>query len=150
LAELFDDLPSLEHVEASASAFGKSAFAKWEHEDFRETYDRQMAQAHELRDSLYLQLATREADRNRRAKVSDILGVSGFAALFPERKDLDELALLSLHFGGPGAPIHLVAQKLQRAAKELSARLLAFNSVAQNTLGLDLFELEEDVATAAL
>jgi hypothetical protein len=44
----------------------------------------------------------------------------------------------------------LVAQRLQRPAEQVAARLQAFNGVAQNTLGLDFFEVEEGIATAAL
>jgi hypothetical protein len=77
-------------------------------------------------------------------------GGSGFAALFPDQAELNELALLSLHFGGRGASIEHVAKKLERPVGELAARLEAFNIHSQCVLGIDLFELDDGLATAAV
>jgi hypothetical protein len=148
---LFDDLPSLEYVEASAKAYGQSAFARgWEEEDFRDTNEHIMNQAKELCVLVYLQLALRRAAKDQRAKAVEMLGTAGFAALFPDRAELNELALLSLHFGGPGTSIDLVAKKLERPVKELVARLESFNVRSQGVLGIDLFEVDGGLATAAI
>jgi hypothetical protein len=151
LAELFDDLPSLEHVEASAAAYGKSGFARmWEHEDFRETNEHQVKQADELRTSAYLQLAFRMGDQALRAQALELLGTSGFEGLFPDREELKELALFSLHFGGPGSPLGVVEQRLQRPADGLLAQLHLFNGRSREKLGIDLFEIDGDYVTAAV
>jgi hypothetical protein len=146
---LFDDLPSLELVEASAKAYGQSAMARlWEKEDFRDTNEQVMNQAKEICVSSYLQLV-RRTEKDQLAKVAETLGTAGFASLFPDRAGLNELALLSLHFGGPGASLEFVAKKIDRSVDELVARLQSFNVRSQGTLGIDLFELDGDSATAA-
>ncbi len=124
MVALFDDLPSLEHVEASAKAYGQSAFARrWEEDDFRDTNDSIINQAKEFCVSTYLQLALRRGDKDGLAKAAETLGSAGFAALFPEHADLNELALLSLHFGGSGTSIDSVAKRLERPLVELVAQL---------------------------
>lgn len=148
---LFDDLPSLEHVEASAKAYGQSSFARrWEEDDFRDTNDYVMNQAREICVSTYLQLALRRGDKDRLAKATETLGTVGFVALFPERADLDELALLSLHFGGSGNSIDSIAKRLERPSAELVERLDSFNVRSRAVLGIDVFEVDGTFATAAI
>jgi hypothetical protein len=150
MTALFDDLPSLELVEASAKAYGQSAMARlWETDDFRDTNENVMNQAKELCVSSYLQLV-RRAEKDQRAMVAETLGTAGFTSLFPDRADLNELALLSLHFGGPGTALELVARKLDRSIEELVARLQSFNVRSRGALGIDLFEFDGDFATAAV
>jgi len=148
---MVDDLPSFEYVEASAKAYEPSVFARrWEEEDFRETDEHIMNQARELCKSVYLQLALPKFEKGRRDSAEETLSTAGFAALFPSSTDLNELALLSLHFGGPGTSIDVVAKKLERPVEDVVARLQYFNGCSQRALGIDLFEIDGSMATAAI
>jgi hypothetical protein len=151
LTRLFDDLPSFEFVEASVAGYRQSPFAKrWEEADYSDIDRNVMDAARELCTSSYLQLAFRGASQGQRSKAMASLEGLGFKALFPEERDLNELALLSLHFGGPGTPVNLAAKRLERSTAMLAAQLKDFNARVRPALGVDLFELEGDVATAAL
>jgi hypothetical protein len=151
LTSLFDDLPSLELVEASAQAYRQSPFARrWDHEDFREVNEFTMNQARELTVSSYLQLVLRGQQKKQRSSAAEKLEASGFAGLFPDQAELDELALLSLHFGGPGESIDCIANRLNRTPQTLTSSLSNFNERSRSMLGMDLFELEGGRATSAV
>jgi hypothetical protein len=91
----------------------------------------------------------RRAEKDQLAKVAETLGTAGFASLF-DRATLKELALLSLHFNGPGSSVELIARKLGRSVDELVTRLQSFNVRSQAALGVDMFEFDGDFATAAI
>ena len=151
LVDAFDQLPSLEMVEASARDYRQSAFATlWEHEDFRELDECMMGQARELTVSSYLQLAFRIQQPEQRAVVAERLGASGLACLCSSETELKELALLSLHFGGPGEAIDRVAKQLQRSTQVLTNDLNQINDRSRQLLGVELFELDEGRSTAAV
>jgi hypothetical protein len=119
-------------------------------DDFRDVDQHVMNEAKEFCISTHLQLALPGAEKDRLSKPAQKLGTAGFAAIFPESADLNELALLSRHFGAPRISIDSVARKLDRPADELVAQLEAFNTCSQAALGIDLFEVDGRVATAAI
>ncbi|MCA1535048.1 hypothetical protein I6F21_21185 [Bradyrhizobium sp. NBAIM03] len=151
LVSLFDDLPSLELIEASAQAYTESPFASgWDAGDLHVVNDLIMGQARDLTVSTYLQIALPGQQLKQRTNVAKRLEVSGFAGLFPDSAELDDLAMLSLHFGGSGESFDVIASKIQCTVQSLARRLTKFNERSQQLLGIDVFEIEEGRATAAI
>jgi hypothetical protein len=150
LISLFDDFPSIEHVEAAAEAYQQSPFVEvWQKGDLAKMNEALMEQSVKLR-NFALQIAFPGAREQERARVSELLGERGFGSLFESEAELFELARLTLHFGGAGTAIKEVAQRLERPSEEVETCLRSFNDKSQASLGVDLFEIEAGSATSAV
>jgi hypothetical protein len=153
LVHLFDDLPSVEYAEAAAQAYENSFIVKsWESGgEFGPLNDHLTKEALRARDYLYPQIAFALAREDRTWDgVVSRLGKAGFRTLFEEADELEELARLSMYFGGAGALISEVSSGLNRGASDLESKLKAINSKARRELGFDLFEIEGERVISAV
>ncbi|WP_201838787.1 hypothetical protein [Microvirga zambiensis] len=151
LVTAFDDLPSLDHVKAMAKAISMGSWAETWNEGWKAEMKVQIfSQAKALRDLVYLQVAFPGAREERRNRIIEAMGRDGFKAIFGSGFELRQLARYSVAFGGPGAAIESVAASEGSSVQSVMDDLISINEKALRTLNVDLFEIEDGVATSAI
>lgn len=145
----FDDMPSLETIIAALQFAAGRNHSEHLQKAVAQMCEAQINEGAQFRDHVYLQLAFMLL-QDHRAKAVAVLSQEGFAGIFTTVSDMQQLAKMSLAFGGEGATLAAAEELLGQSESSIEEWIKEANARGMDMLGMPLFETDGDVFISAV